>query len=229
MAAALDDFRRAGRPVVYVNDANGNWNGNAPAHVEAAMHRNGADVVKHLAPRGTTCSSSSRATPASTRRRSCSRPRGTKWRPSVDRGRAATEGCVLQTGIAAREHGLEVTLLAAACATSIPSSSGSRSTRDGSPAFESASGRKPYSTLATGRSLDYDSISEALEAGRGSCAVIRGDEILIAVLSRPRAALSVPNGSENLLDESETAIWLCERHGTLFSRAAFRRARSAAR
>ena len=51
MAAALDDFRRAGRSVVYVNDANGNWDGNAPAHVEAAIHGNGADVVKHFAPR----------------------------------------------------------------------------------------------------------------------------------------------------------------------------------
>jgi len=30
---------------------------------------------------------------------------------------AATEGCVLQSGIAAREHGLEATVLADACAT----------------------------------------------------------------------------------------------------------------
>jgi nicotinamidase-related amidase len=34
---------------------------------------------------------------------------------------AATEGCVVQTAIDAREHGLQATILAEACATTDPS------------------------------------------------------------------------------------------------------------
>jgi nicotinamidase-related amidase len=116
MGAALDDSRRAGRPVVYVNDANGKWDGDAPAHVEAAQRGNGGDVVSRLAPRKGDLF--------------LFKPRysGFDQTPlalvlaelGVERvliAGAATEGCVLQTGIAAREHGLEVTVLAAACAT----------------------------------------------------------------------------------------------------------------
>jgi nicotinamidase-related amidase len=116
MVAALDDSRASGRPIVYVNDANGKWDGNAPAHVEAALAAKGGDVVERLAP--------------------CAddlflfKPRYSAFDQTplalvleeFEVGRvliagAATEGCVLQTGIAAREHRLEATVLANACAT----------------------------------------------------------------------------------------------------------------
>jgi nicotinamidase-related amidase len=116
MVAALADARRSGRPVIYVNDANGKWDGNAPAHVEAARAGNGGDVVEPLAPR--------------TDDLFLFKPRYSAFDQTplalvleeFEVGRvliagAATEGCVLQTGIAAREHRLEATVLANACAT----------------------------------------------------------------------------------------------------------------
>jgi nicotinamidase-related amidase len=116
MADALEESRCEGRPVVYLNDANGIWDGDSRARVEAALDGHGADVVERLAPRKGDLF--------------LFKPRysGFDQTPlalvlaelGVERvliAGAATEGCVLQTGIAAREHGLEVTVLAAACAT----------------------------------------------------------------------------------------------------------------
>jgi nicotinamidase-related amidase len=116
MAAALEDARRSGRPVVYVNDANGRWDGNAPAHVEAALRGNGGDVVERLAPRDGDLFlfkprySGFDQTPLALVLEGLGVKR-------VLIAGAATEGCVLQTGIAAREHDLEATVLVDACAT----------------------------------------------------------------------------------------------------------------
>jgi len=111
MERAISKARANGTPVLYVNDAHGRWDGDVPALVRSA----------HPAVRS--------VTPAPTD------PFVLKHRYSgfdhtpldlllgelhVERivlAGAATEGCVLQTAIDAREHGLKATILADACAT----------------------------------------------------------------------------------------------------------------
>ena len=116
MSAALAEARGRGVPVVYVNDACGNWDGDAPDRVRAALAGRGGDVIAPLAPRP--------------REAFLFKPRysGFDRTPlrdvlgelGVERvllAGAATEGCVVQTGIDAREQGLKVTIVTGACAT----------------------------------------------------------------------------------------------------------------
>ena len=116
MAAVLRRHRAAGIPVIYVNDAAGRWDGDAPGHVRRAGLARGGDVVSRLAPApGDLFLFKQRYSAFD----------GTALRQvladlEVDRvllAGAATEGCVVQTGIDAREQGLKVTILASACAT----------------------------------------------------------------------------------------------------------------
>jgi nicotinamidase-related amidase len=112
----LRRHRAAGTPVIYVNDAAGRWDGDAPGHVRSAGTGRGGDVVSRLAPApGDRFLFKQRYSAFD----------GTPLRQvladlEVDRvllAGAATEGCVVQTGIDAREQGLKVTILARACAT----------------------------------------------------------------------------------------------------------------
>jgi nicotinamidase-related amidase len=114
---ALTDARTSGTPVVFVNDTLGRWDGDAPGLVQWAIETGkGPDVVSALAP-----------TP---RDNFLFKARYSAFdHTSLDLllaelecerillCGAATEGCVVQSGIHAREHGLKVTILAGACAT----------------------------------------------------------------------------------------------------------------
>ena len=116
MEAALDRARGAGVPVVYVNDANGAWDGDAPGHVRRAVEGPGGDVVRRIAPRDGDLF--------------FFKPRYSAFDQTAVRQvladlhidhvslmGGATEGCVVQTGIDGREQGLKVTILRSACAT----------------------------------------------------------------------------------------------------------------
>jgi nicotinamidase-related amidase len=113
------EHARARIAVVYVNDANGRWDGDAPGHVECALAGAGGDVVRELAPASGDCF--------------LFKPRysgfdgtalghvlgGLEATRLVLAG-AATEMCVAQTAIDAREQGFQVTVLRDACATVAP-------------------------------------------------------------------------------------------------------------
>jgi len=114
---AFSRARAAGVPVVYVNDNAGRWDSDAPALVRAAVEDGrGGDVVAAVAPQDGD--------------RFVVKPRYSAFDHTplviilreLDVERlllvgAATEACVVQTAIDARELGFKVTILADACAT----------------------------------------------------------------------------------------------------------------
>jgi nicotinamidase-related amidase len=113
---ALDKARAERIPVIYVNDHHGRWDGDAPALVAAACAGPGADVVVPLAPEpGEAFLFKSRYsifdhTLLELLLREL----------EVDRlllMGGTTEGCVVQSGIDARELGLKVTIVEGACAS----------------------------------------------------------------------------------------------------------------
>jgi nicotinamidase-related amidase len=112
---ALSAGRRRG-DVIYVNDAQGNWDGDAPGHVARAIAARGGDMARELAP-----------APSD---RFLFKPGYSAFEGTAlshllaDLGvtrlvlvGAATEMCVAQTAISARERGFQVTVLRDACAT----------------------------------------------------------------------------------------------------------------
>src|SRR5205814_2920385 len=116
---AIESARRDRIPIVYVNDDRGHWDGDAPAAVREALAGKGADIVSRLAPQHGD--------------RFLFKPRYSAFDHTplllvlqdlgVDRillSGGATEGCVVQTGIDARELGLKATILSNACATNDP-------------------------------------------------------------------------------------------------------------
>jgi nicotinamidase-related amidase len=116
---AIENARAEGLPILYVNDDLGRWDGDAPSAVREALAGKGADVVSRLAPQKGD--------------RFLFKPRYSAFDHTplllvlqdlgVDRillSGGATEGCVVQTGIDARELGLKATILANACATNDP-------------------------------------------------------------------------------------------------------------
>lgn len=117
MTAALASARAAAVPVVYVNDDQGRWDSDAPGLVRSARDSaRAAEVVEELEP-----------SPGSyflLKHRYSAFDHTTLdlllEQLEVERlvliG-AATEGCIVQTAIDAREHGLKTTILADACAT----------------------------------------------------------------------------------------------------------------
>lgn len=114
---ALAGARESGTPVVYVNDVLGRWDGDAPGLVRwAAETGEGADVVAALAPlpgesflfKARYSAFDHTSLDLLLAELGCER---------ILLCGAATEGCVVQTGIHAREHGLKATILASACAT----------------------------------------------------------------------------------------------------------------
>jgi ferritin-like metal-binding protein YciE/nicotinamidase-related amidase len=117
MMQAICDARANGVPVVYVNDADGRWDGDATSHVRSAVENGrGGDVVGPLAPaRGDEFIFKPRySTFDSTPLAWLLRNRATDRILLMG---AATEGCVVQSGIDGRELGFKVTILAAACAS----------------------------------------------------------------------------------------------------------------
>ncbi len=117
MLSAVARARESGVPVIYVNDQGRRWDSDAPRLVRSAIEEGrGGDVISRLAPQP-------------------SDPLILKQRYSafdhtplilllkelgIERlllAGAATEGCVVQSGIDARELGFKATIVADACAT----------------------------------------------------------------------------------------------------------------
>jgi nicotinamidase-related amidase len=117
MEAGLARARSAGIPVVYANDANGRWDGDGPGHVRDATERGrGGELVARLAPEPGELFLFKRRYSAfdNTPLRQVLADLGVEHVLLMG---AATEGCVVQTGIDARELDLKATILASACAT----------------------------------------------------------------------------------------------------------------
>jgi nicotinamidase-related amidase len=116
LQAALDGARRDGIPVVYVNDHFGRWDGDAPGLVRRALAAAGGDVIAPAAPLP--------GEPFLFKTRYSALDH-TMLEPllrelGVERlllAGGATEACIVQTGIDARELGFKVTIVAGACAT----------------------------------------------------------------------------------------------------------------
>jgi nicotinamidase-related amidase len=116
---AIAMARQAGVPVIYVNDDRDRWDGDAPGLAREAADGPGGDVIRQLLPQ-----------PGD---RVLLKHRYSAFdhtaldllleAASVERlliiG-AATEGCVVQTALDAREQGMKATILVDACATADP-------------------------------------------------------------------------------------------------------------
>jgi nicotinamidase-related amidase len=116
LVRALERARRDRVPVVYANDNVGVWDGDAPGLVERAVDGPGGDLVRAIAPREGDLFvlkprySAFDHTPLELLLREL----------EVERlllAGTATEMCVVQTAIAARERGFKVSVLVDACAT----------------------------------------------------------------------------------------------------------------
>jgi nicotinamidase-related amidase len=116
MSEALTRARTEGTTVVYVNDHHGRWDGDARGLLEEALAGHGGDVIAELAPRP--------GEPF------LLKPRYSAFdhtalelllrEREIERlllAGGATEACIVQSGIDARELGFKVTILAPACAT----------------------------------------------------------------------------------------------------------------
>ena len=116
LVRALDDARARELPVVYANDNVGVWDGDAAGLVRRAREGGGGDLVDAIAPRAGDLFvikprySAFDHTPLELLLREL----------DVERlllAGAATEMCVAQTAIAARERGFKVSVFVDACAT----------------------------------------------------------------------------------------------------------------
>jgi nicotinamidase-related amidase len=117
LVAALESARARQIPVVYANDNVGVWNGDAPGQVRRAIDEGrGGELIAAIAPRPED--------------RFVIKPRYSAFDSTplelllreleVERillAGAATEMCVVQTAIAARELGFKVSILVDACAS----------------------------------------------------------------------------------------------------------------
>lgn len=116
MAAAIAAARDSGVPVVYVNDDRDRWDADAPALVREAVDGPGGDVVRALLPRA------GDRVLLKHRYSAFDHTALDILLASLSVARVvlvgtSTEGCVVQTALDAREHGLKATILAGACAT----------------------------------------------------------------------------------------------------------------
>jgi nicotinamidase-related amidase len=120
MAETLASARTAGIPIVYVNDEGGRWQSDFPALVQSVLEsKGGAGVVERLRPRpGDHVLLKHRYSAFDHTALDL-----LLEQLHVDRlvlMGAATEGCIVQTAIDAREHDLKATIVADACATTDP-------------------------------------------------------------------------------------------------------------
>ena len=116
MARAIETARESGVPVIYVNDDRDRWDSDAPALAREATDGPGGDVIRDLLPRpGDHVLLKHRYSAFDhTALELLLEAKETERVVVVG---AATEGCVAQTALDAREHGLKATILADACAT----------------------------------------------------------------------------------------------------------------
>jgi nicotinamidase-related amidase len=119
MRRAIEAARNAGVPVVYVNDERGRWTSDAPRLVREALERDAGDVIAPLVP--------AQDEPVLLKHRYSAFDHtpldlllGSLGVDRIVLVGSATEGCVVQTAIDAREHGLKATIVADACATTDP-------------------------------------------------------------------------------------------------------------
>ncbi|HET9438125.1 MAG TPA: isochorismatase family cysteine hydrolase [Gaiellaceae bacterium] len=116
VAGSIAQARADGLPVVYANDTRGVWDGDARGLVEAALEGPGGDVLADLAPRP------SDAFVVKPRYSAFDLTPLTLILEELEIERIllmgmATEMCVAQTAIDARERRYRVTVLTGACAT----------------------------------------------------------------------------------------------------------------
>jgi nicotinamidase-related amidase len=120
MKGAISEARAAAVPVIYVNDDHGRWDSNVSALIGDTIERGaGGRVIKQVTPQ--------EGDPLLLKQRYSGFDH-TSLDLLLERLEikrvvligAATEGCVVQTAIDAREHGLQATILASACATTDP-------------------------------------------------------------------------------------------------------------
>jgi nicotinamidase-related amidase len=116
MVRAVRRAREGGVPVVYAQDNRGVWDGDGPRLVQEALDGPGAELLESLAP------AEGESLVVKPRYSAFDKTplelvlRGLDVERLLLAG-AATEGCVAQTAIDARELGFKVTVLADACAT----------------------------------------------------------------------------------------------------------------
>jgi nicotinamidase-related amidase len=116
MARAIESAREAGVPVIYVNDDRDRWDSDAPALAREAAGGRGGDVIRRIVPRqGDRVLLKHRYSAFD--HTALELLLGAESTERVLVMGAATEGCVVQTALDAREHGLKATILADACAT----------------------------------------------------------------------------------------------------------------
>jgi nicotinamidase-related amidase len=116
MANAIAAARAASVPVIYVNDDRDRWDSDAPALGREAANGRGGDVVGPLLPQPGDRVLLKHRYSAFDHTALELLLRSLRVERVVLVG-AATEGCVVQTALDAREHGLKATILADACAT----------------------------------------------------------------------------------------------------------------
>jgi nicotinamidase-related amidase len=114
--AAIKAARAAGIPVIYVNDDRDRWDSDAPALAREAASGPGGDAVEPLLPRP------GDHVLLKHRYSAFDHTALDLLLASLHVARvvlvgAATEGCVVQTALDAREHGLKASILADACAS----------------------------------------------------------------------------------------------------------------
>jgi nicotinamidase-related amidase len=116
LEASIESARASGVPVVYANDHFGYWDGDAPGLVRRALRGRGGDVIGAIVPRsGDSFVFKGRYSAFDhTLLEVLLEELGAERLLLVG---AATEACVVQTGIDARELGYKVTIISGACAT----------------------------------------------------------------------------------------------------------------
>jgi nicotinamidase-related amidase len=118
MTTAIAAARAADIPVVYVNDDQGRWDSDAPGLVRSVIEgdQGPAEIVRKLAPSPGSYFLLKHRYSAFDHTVLDLLLEQLEVERLVLIG-AATEGCIVQTAIDAREHGLKTTIIADACAT----------------------------------------------------------------------------------------------------------------
>src|SRR5947208_7499434 len=116
MATAISWAREAGIPLIYVNDDHDRWDADAPSLAREAADGPGGDVIRQLLPRQGDHVLLKHRYSAFDHTALELLLEATSTQRVLIAG-AATEGCVVQTALDAREHGLKATILADPCAT----------------------------------------------------------------------------------------------------------------